>query len=438
MKISSVAKLGAVAAVSVVLLAACGSKDSSSSSKSLASDQILNLPESAELPTMDSSKSTDVASGRVLNNVNEGLLRFGNHSKLRPGVAKSYSKSKDGLTWTFNLRKSKWSNGKPVTAHDFVYAWQRTNDPKTASQYAYLFDHVKNQEKVNTGKLPVSKLGVKADGDYKLVVTLSKPQAYFDQLVANAPFFPLLKSEVTKDGKKYASSSDNLVYNGPFKLEHWNGTSDSWDYVKNTKYWNAKNVKLKKIHWQVFKDPGTALNQFNSKKLDATTLSGTQVKQYKNDKNLHNRLSASTFYLEMNEKKDPIFKNKKARQAISLVINKKQFVNDVLADGSVLSNSLVSKGLATRDDKDFTEDAKVSSAAEHNVKKAQKLWKEALKEEGKSSLSLNLLSDDTDAAKKTTEFLQSQLTQLDGLKITNQNLPFKTRLDRSKKKETLT
>ena len=236
MKISSVAKLGAVAAASLVLLAACGSKSSDSSSKDLASDQTLNWYEKSEIPTMDSSKSTDVTSGEVLNNVNEGLLRFGTNSKLHPGVAKTYSVSKDGKTYTFNLRKSKWSNGKAVTANDFVYAWQRTLDPKTASQYAYLFDNIKNATKVNTGKLAVNKLGVKADGDYKLVVTLDKPQAYFKMLVANPSFFPQLKSEVTKLGSKYASNSSSLVYNGPFKLTNWNGTSDSWDLVKNKNY----------------------------------------------------------------------------------------------------------------------------------------------------------------------------------------------------------
>ncbi|KRM59024.1 peptide ABC transporter substrate-binding protein [Secundilactobacillus malefermentans] len=431
MKISSVAKLGAVAAASLVLLAACGSKSSDSSSKDLASDQTLNWYEKSEIPTMDSSKSTDVTSGEVLNNVNEGLLRFGTNSKLHPGVAKTYSVSKDGKTYTFNLRKSKWSNGKAVTANDFVYAWQRTLDPKTASQYAYLFDNIKNATKVNTGKLAVNKLGVKADGDYKLVVTLDKPQAYFKMLVANPSFFPQLKSEVTKLGSKYASNSSSLVYNGPFKLTNWNGTSDSWDLVKNKNYWNAKNVKLKKVHTQVFKDPGTALNQFNSKKLDATILSGTQVKQYKNDKQFKSRKSASTFYLEMNQKKDKIFKNKKARQAISMVIDKKQFVNHVLADGSIVANNLVSQGLASKNGEDFTKASAVKSASTKNVAEAQKLWKEALKETGEKSISLDLLSDDTDAGKKTTEFLQSQLTKLPNLKITNQNLPFKTRLSRS-------
>lgn len=133
----------------------------------------------------------------------------------------------------------------------------------------------------------------------------------------------------------------------------------------------------------------------------------------------------------MNQKKDKIFKNKKARQAISMVIDKKQFVNHVLADGSIVANNLVSQGLASKNGEDFTKASAVKSASTKNVAEAQKLWKEALKETGEKSISLDLLSDDTDAGKKTTEFLQSQLTKLPNLKITNQNLPFKTRLSRS-------
>ncbi|MGV7648666.1 ABC transporter substrate-binding protein, partial [Mycobacterium kansasii] len=88
-----------------------------------------------------------------------------------PGVAKSYKVSKDGKTYTFNLRKSKWSNGDQVTAKDFVYAWQRTVNPKTASQYAYMYAPVKNANAIINKKKAVSTLGIKAEGNYKVVVT---------------------------------------------------------------------------------------------------------------------------------------------------------------------------------------------------------------------------------------------------------------------------
>jgi oligopeptide transport system substrate-binding protein len=381
---------------------------------------------------MDLSKATDIVSAETLNATNEGLLKMSTKAKVVPGVAKNYTVSKDGKTWTFNLRHSKWSDGTPVTAKDFVYSWQRTLAPKTASQYAYIFDHIKNATKYNTGKASASSLGVKADGNYKLVVTLSKPQSYFKYLVANAQFFPQKQSAVKKFGSKYGTQSKYMVYNGPFKLTGWSGTNDSWTMVKNSNYWNKKNIKLDKMKIQVSKDPSTTLNQYNTDKLDVATLTGSQqVSHYKNNKDYKSFLNASTFYLEMNQKKDPVLRNINIRKAISLAINRKQLTNKVLADGSVPARGLVAAKMAYRNGKDYADQAEVKAADSQNLAQAKKLWAKGLKETGKKTVALNLLSDDTPAGKNTTEFIQSQLTKLPGLKITNQNLPFKTRLQRS-------
>lgn len=380
---------------------------------------------------MDSATATDVVSGETLNNTNEGLLRFGKNSKVHPGVAKSYTVSKDGKTYTFNLRKSNWSNGTKVTAKDFVYAWQRTVNPKTASQYAYMYAPVKNANEIMTSKKPVSSLGIKAEGNYKVVVTLTQATSYFPSLVASPMFFPQSKAVVDKYGKKFATNAKDNVYNGPFKLTYWTGTSDNWSLSKNTEYWNAKNVKLKKINFKTMKDPQTALSQYQSGKLDATYLSGQQPKNYKNSKQYVERKGASTFYIELNQRKDSMMKNKKARQALSLAIDRKQFVNKVLADGSTQAKGLVSTGLMSYKGKDFNSDSYVASATDHNLTKAKKLWKEALKETGRSSYNLTLMADDTPAGKNTLEFVQSQWSKLGNIKVTNQSLPFKTRLSRS-------
>ncbi|KRL77935.1 peptide ABC transporter substrate-binding protein [Secundilactobacillus paracollinoides] len=431
MKLSSAVKLGAVSAASLLLLAACGSK--SSSSKNLADDQTLNWVETSNIPTMDPSKSTDIVSGGALNNVDEGLLRIGQNSKVRPGIAKSYSISKDGKTWTFNLRHAKWSNGDPVTAQDFVYGWQRTVKPSTASQYAYLYDHVKNYAAVNKGKMSPSKLGIKADGKYNVVVSLSRPQSYFKYIVGAPAFFPQSQKIVDKYGSKYASNSKHAIYDGPFKLAGWTGTNNSWELVKNKNYWYAKATKLKAVKFQVIKDQGTWLSQYQSGKVDELITDGTQYKQLKNSKDMHLRNSASTFYLELNQRKGFFKNNVNARKAISLAINKKQFVSDVLADGSKNAKGLIPTGLVKKGSTDFADAAYVKSGTEYNLAQAKSDWKKALKQAGKSSESLTLLSDDTPAGKKTTEFIQSQLTKLPGLKVTTENVPFNVRLSRSQK-----
>ncbi|WP_125546970.1 peptide ABC transporter substrate-binding protein [Levilactobacillus lindianensis] len=428
MQAKSLITLGAVAALAAVSLAGCGN---SSNSASQAKDQTLNWMESSTLPTMDNSLATDVVSGETLNNTGEGLLKFGKNSSTHPGVAKSYSKSKDGKTYTFNLRKSNWSNGDKVTAKDFVYGWQRTVNPKTGSQYAYLYADVANANAIMKGKQAVSTLGIKAEGDYKVKVTLTHPVSYFPTLVAQTAFFPQNQSVVEKYGKKYATTAADNVYNGPFTLSYWTGTSDNWTLSKNSKYWNAKHVKLHKIKFNAVKDPQTALSQYQSGKLDAIYLSGQQPKNFKHDKEYHARNSSRVSYIELNQRKDSMMQNVKARQALSLALNRSQFVNKVLDDGSKVATGIVTSGLAIRNGKDFAQQGTIPAATEHNVAKAQKLWKEALKETGRKSYDLTLTADDTPEGKSTTEYVQSQWSKLSGLKVTNANIPYKTRLSRS-------
>ncbi|MFT8401735.1 MAG: peptide ABC transporter substrate-binding protein [Lentilactobacillus diolivorans] len=426
MKLGSFAKISGIAALSALILAGCGQSSATKSGKNE-----LTWVQSSNMPTMDLSKATDQISGQTLNGSNEGLLRMAENNEVVPGVAKSYTISKDGKTWTFNLRHSKWSDGTAVTAKDFVYSWRRTLDPKTASQYAYIFDHVANATKVNEGKLPLSKLGVKADGNYKLVVTLARPQSYFKYLVSQSYFFPQKESVVKKDGGKYGTTSKDMIYNGPFKLTGWTGTNDTWSLVKNKHYWNAKKVTLDKIKFQVAKDPATALNQYQSGKVQVTPLVGQQVKQYKTNKDFVLRKNAATFYLEMNQKKYAFFRNQNIRKAISLTINRQQLTDKVLADGSVPAKGLVAANMSLHNGKDFADQAEVKGATSQNLVEAKKLWAKGLKETGKKSASFNLMADDTEAGKRTTEFVQSQLTKLPGFKVTNQNLPYKTRLQRS-------
>ncbi len=429
MKWNSFAKLGGVAAFAALVLAGCGSSNSFNGGSS----KTLNWSISTELPTMDISKSTDLYSGQTINATGEGLLRYTGNSKVGPGVATSYKVSNGGKTWTFNLRKSQWSNGTPVTANDFVYSWQRTVTPKTASQYAYIFANIQNAAQISAGKMAPSKLGVKASGNNKLVVNLVKPQSYFKYMVAMSTFFPMNKAQVTKEGSKYGTNDASLLSNGPYVLKNWNSTKDSWYLSKNPKYWNAKNVKLSKINFTVIKDPSTALNSYNGNKIDYTTLNGVQVKQYKNKPGFENHAEASTFYMVMNQKKDPIFKSADARKAISLAIDKHHLVNTVLADGSLFPKGFVASQMITKNGTDFADAASVPEAVSYNMKQAKALWAKAEKATGQKSFNFNYVADDTTTSKNISQYVQNQLEQLPGVKVNNQNLPFANRLNRQTK-----
>ena len=419
---------GAMVVASAVLLVACGSKSSSST-------ETFNRMEKDVISTMDNAHITDVISGQAAVDTGDGLYRY-KGKKLQPAVATKVVKpTNKGLTYTFNLRKTKWSNGDPVTAKDFVFAWRRATDPKTKSEYAYLFSGIKNADDITAGKKAPSTLGVKAEGNYKLVVTMERPIPYFSTMMVNPVFFPLNQKTVEKYGKKFGTQSKYLVFNGPFKLTNWNGTGNSWDEVKNKSYWNAKQVKLDKIHVQVVKDANTAANLFATKKLDDAVLTGEIAKQHAKDKDYVGDKQGRTSYLDMNEEKVPDFKNLKLRQAVAMAINRKEFANKVIGDGSFGISTLTpeNSGSNPKTGEDFAKEAAKESETvqSYNLKEAKKLWAEGLKEVGKSGEQVTLTTDDTDVAKKSAEYIQSALEKLPGMKVSISSVPFKTRIKRS-------
>ncbi|OLS06121.1 peptide ABC transporter substrate-binding protein [Lacticaseibacillus casei] len=411
------------------VLAACGSNSASSNGKSI------TRMESDVISTMDPSTNTDVIGGQALIDTMDGLYRYSGKD-LKPAIAKSEPKVTDGgKTYTFKLRNAKWSNGDPVTAQDFVFAWRRTVEPKTKSQYAYLYSGVKNADDITAGKKAPSTLGVQAVNKTTLKVTLEHPIPYLKTMLVNPAFFPQNQKFVEKAGKKYGTASKYLLSNGPYELKNWNGTGNTWKETKNKTYWNAKNVHIDTINGQVVKDSQTALNLYQSKKLDlATKISGQQAAQAKTMADYRGLKQNGTFYLELNEKKDPIFKNAKIRQAISLAINRKEYIKKVLNDSSIPAANATPEGLFTKNGQDFAKEAAKNdgSATKYDPAKAKQLWTEGLKETGQSAPTLELLTDDTTGAKRSAEYLQSAFQQaLPGFKVNISTVPFKTRLSRA-------
>lgn len=436
-----IATAAAVTATAGVLLAGCGNKANSTASNAgnlsgnMAKTQVLNWSENnQDITTLDSAMATDVISGTMISNSQEGLYRLGKDSKVTPGIATGTKVSKDKKTYTFTLRKNaKWSNGDQVTAQDFVYGWRRTIDPKTASQYAYLYSGIKNADKITNGKAKPSTLGIKADGKYKLTVTLDKPMAYFKLLMGFVVFFPQNQHAVQKYGKQYGTAANKMVYDGPFKMTGWKGSNSTWTLVRNNQYWDKKHVYLTKINDQAVKSTTTAFNLFQSGKLDVATLSGQQVKNEKNNSKLVIRKSSRLNYLEFNQKKVKELANTKLRQAMSLTLDRKELVNNVLGDGSVTPKGFVTAGLAKdpTTGNDFATENTVASAVANNNAKAKTLWQEGLKEVGKKSLTVTLTHDDTDQMKAISEYVQGQLEkELPGLTVKSITVPYKTRIAR--------
>ena len=237
------------------------SKDNKSTAGQLADKQEINVLETAEIPTLDSVMNQDVLGSEILAQTTAGLYRLDQTgTKAIPDDAAGAPKfNADKTVLTISLKKNvKWSNGDPVTAKDYVFAWQRAIDPKTASPYGpyMMTDKIKNATAISEGKAPVSSLGVKAIDDYTLEITLERPLPYIDSLLTFTAFYPQNQKYVESQGADYAKDAAHLLYSGPFTLTKWDGTSsDQWVLEKNKDYWNAKNVTLQKASFNVVKDP---------------------------------------------------------------------------------------------------------------------------------------------------------------------------------------
>lgn len=418
---------GIITFVIAMVLVACGK----STSKTADTSDTLKLSTTAPLDTIDISKSTGYGQ---TGNVFESFYRLGDKGKPVAGLAKSVKISPDGKTWIFTLRDAKWSNGDKITAQDFVYSWRRSLSPKTASPYAYLFSGVKNADEIVAGKKPASSIGIEAINSRTVKISLARPIAYFKVLLAYPLFGPQNQKVVEKYGKRFATKAEYQVYSGPFKIVGWNGTNDTWEFVKNNNYWDKNVVKLKKISYQVVKSTNTGYQLFQQGKLDLTLLSSEQVKNLQTNKEFTSYPYSLVRFLLYNFK-DKNTLNRKAmnnqniRLALSLGIDRQIVTKKVLGNGSTLPTGFVASDLAAdpKTGVDFAKSQKVKNTVDYQPALAKKYWAKGLKEIGTSKLMLNLLSSNDEAdSDQLTQYLQSQWMKLfKGLKITVTNIPDK-------------
>ncbi len=441
--------VGSTLAVSIFLSACSGgsstNKDTSKGTKGttqqLAEKQVINVLESAEIPTLDSVMNQDVLGSEIISQTTAGLYRLDQTgTKAIPDDAAGEPKfNADKTVITISLKKNvKWSNGDPVTAKDYVFAWQRAIDPKTASPYGpyMMTDKIKNATAISEGKAPVSSLGVKAVDDYTLEITLERPLPYIDSLLTFTAFYPQNQKYVESQGADYAKDAAHLLYSGPFKLTKWDGTSATqWTLEKNADYWNAKNVTLEQANFNVVKDPQAAVNAYEAKQADITgrLASSAIISQYQGSKDLVQYLEPSMWWLKMNEN-NPVLKNVNVRKAIALAIDKKAYTNNVLSNGSIPANFIVPKAFTFNNGKDFRSDA--GNYLKTDKAKAKKLWEQGMKDLGKTAVTFTMVGQDTETAKKEDAFIKDQLEKtLPGLTVNIQSVPFKIRIDREDKQE---
>lgn len=397
------------------------------------SSNVLKITASADIPSMDIITATDLVSFTAMNNVFEGLYTLDLKGQVVPATAKKMPEvSEDGLTYTFTIRKDAiWSNGDPVTSQDYVYTWRRMVNPTLAAGYSYMYDGlIKNASEILANELDPTELSVEAVTDKILKVTLVQPTPYFLDLLALPFFFPQHQAYIEEAGNSYGTNSDTLIYNGPFVLSDWDqAKGGSWSLIKNDSYWNKEAIELNKVVVQVMKETSTAINLYEADELDYAALSGEYVAAHKEDKDYYSQMNSTANFIEMNQDV-PALANENIREALTKSLDTEQYTENVLKNGSIPIYGYVPNGLASNPESgsDFREDA--GDLTRPDLEEAQMAWEEGLNELGMTSLSLELMTTDSEDSKKFAEFFQDQLQEnLPGLTVSIRQVPFSVKQD---------
>jgi oligopeptide transport system substrate-binding protein len=428
-------KLLATTAASVLVLSGAAFAESHAmtgpNGEALAETQEFTYRVLDEHSSLDPGIVEDVTGSEVVRDLFEGLY---NDSKsgdtLEPGVALSHEVSEDGLTYTFTLREeAKWSNGDPVTAGDFVYAWRRAASPELASPYAWYMSlmSLENVDEVISGDAPLEDLGVTAIDDYTLEVRLKEPLPYFPQMLTHATTFPVPQSVVEEHGDRW-TRPENIVSNGAYVLEE-HVPQERSVRVKNDMYWDAENTIVERVTALVINDENQALTRFLAGELDRTEVPAGQFPRLKEE---HPEEAISfprlcNYYYTFNLREDgpEAFKDQRVRQALALAVDRNVIVENVLAGGQ--SPAYTFTPAATANFEVPGVEMAAMTQEERNAR-AQELMAEAGYGED-NPLSFEMVYNTSDAHRSVAVAMSQMWNQTLGVETTLANMEWQTFLE---------
>ncbi len=395
--------------------------------------QWIRIAMTQEPPNLNSIRSTDLVSYFLIGHFQEGLLRYDRRGRLVPGVAESWSV--EPLRLIFQLRHdARWSDGSPVTAHDFVATWRKVNDPEEGAPFAAIMYPIKNAEAIQKGELPVHKLGVMAAGDRTLVIDLQQHCGYCLNLMPHATFFPVKASFLDAKGELYGSEAEHLLANGPFKLSNWVHEA-KLTLTKNLSYWNHEAIRLTEIEvGYITADNRTRLNLFRDGRIAYVSLGKDTIKEALNDRlRIRTFASGGVSYITFNHRPGRATANKELRQAIQAVFDGDQFVNQVIGIPGYRSTSTLFPRWLRGVEGRFMEDYPPPKIERGQVRAGQ-LMESARLSLGKiPELSLLTVSSPTGA--RVAEYFQGFLKERLGLQVKVDQQSFKQYLNKSRRGE---
>jgi oligopeptide transport system substrate-binding protein len=316
--------------------------------QAIAAEQVLRKGNGVEPESLDPHKAEGTSSANILRDLYEGLTSEAPNADVIPGAAERWERSADGLTYTFYLRRNaRWSNGDPVTAHDFVAGLRRSVDPATGSNYSQILSPIENADEVIAGKLPPERLGAVALDDHTLRVRLKQPTPYFLGLLNHSSSYPIHVPSLRQHGERFARPG-NLVSNGAYRLAEWVVQSHT-TLVRNPHYWDNANVTIDRVIYFPTENLGSELKRYRAGELDWTeNVPNTQLRwlrQHLGDE-LHIAPYLGIYYYGLNIEQPPFRDNPKLRRALYLAIDREILTGRITGAGEVPAYGWVPPGTA--------------------------------------------------------------------------------------------
>jgi oligopeptide transport system substrate-binding protein len=343
-----IGRLGLLAGASIVL-GRCGpGEETQTGNRAAASagEMVLNRGNAAEPQTLDPHLITGNWESDIEGDLIIGLTAENARGEAVAGAAERWETSEDGLTWTFHLRDHQWSDGKPVTADDFVFAWRRILDPKLASTSAYFLHLVKNGKAVNTGKLPPTALGVSAPDAKTLVVNLEYPAPYLVQMLTHSSLHPVPRHVVEAKGNAWTRPG-SYVGNGAYTLSEW-VPNDRVTLLKNPRFYDAQNVKIDRVVFHPTSDYEAALRRLRAGELDMQSKMPTgRIDWIRANipETIDPKPILTVEYYPFNLARKPL-QDVRVREALSLALDRETLQNKVVKVGYPPAYSIVPPGTA--------------------------------------------------------------------------------------------
>ncbi len=333
-------KLLLSAAISVAL-AVPGFAGTMHNGEELADEQVFTYRILDDIKSFDPQISTDVSGSEILRDLFEGLMNEDATGALIPGAATGYTISDDKLTYTFTLRDAVWSNGEPVTANDFVYAWRRLVDPATASEYAWYMElmGIVNASEVVAGDVAPEELGVRAVDDHTFEVTLKNALPYFPSMTTHASTFPVSQAVVEAHGSDWTKPG-NLVGNGAYVLTEY-APGEKVVRERNELYWDNEDTIIEKTVALIVNDENQALTRYLAGEINKTEIPAGQYprlsEEYPDEAYSYPRSCSYIYWFNQGEKGNPALQDVRVRQALSYAIDREIVTDRILQGGQIQS-----------------------------------------------------------------------------------------------------